>query len=150
MSHHGLGDIAVVIFFGFVPVVFTEYVQTGILRFNPVTFFTSLAVGLMAANVLIVNNYRDCEDDKAAVYLLNGLIAAASLACGVSWAPSWTCAGVIAYVCVHIRLWSMLRKRNGAQLNDVLKFTAITLLCVSIYLLVVLAVWHAGVWEQAA
>lgn len=166
LSHHGLGDIAVVIFFGFVPVVFTEYVQTGILRFNPVTFFTSLAVGLMAANVLIVNNYRDCEDDKAvgkrttvvifgrnamaAVYLLNGLIAAASLACGVSWAPSWTCAGVIAYVCVHIRLWSMLRKRNGAQLNDVLKFTAITLLCVSIYLLVVLAVWHAGVWEQAA
>ena len=28
LSHHGLGDIAVIIFFGFVPVLFTEYVQT--------------------------------------------------------------------------------------------------------------------------
>ena len=30
LSHHGLGDVAVVIFFGFVPVIFTEYVQTGV------------------------------------------------------------------------------------------------------------------------
>lgn len=164
LSHHGLGDIAVIIFFGFVPVVFTEYVQTEILRFNSVTFFTSLAVGLMAANVLIVNNYRDCDDDRAVgkhttvvifgrktmatVYLLNGIIAAVGLACAISWAPAWTCAGLIAYVFVHLRLWTMLRTRNGAQLNDVLKFTAITLLCVSIYLLVVLAVWHSGGWEQ--
>ncbi len=166
LSHHGLGDIAVIIFFGFVPVVFTEYVQTGILRFNSVTFFTSLAVGLMAANVLIVNNYRDCDDDKAVgkhttvvifgrktmatVYLLNGIIASVGLACAISWAPAWTCTGLIAYVFVHLRLWSMLRTRNGAQLNDVLKFTAITLLGVSIYLLAVLAVWHSGGWEQSA
>lgn len=160
LSHHGLGDIAVVVFFGFVPVVFTEYVQTGILRFNPVTAFTSLAVGLMAANVLIVNNYRDCDDDRAVgkhttvvifgrkamatVYLLDGLIAAAALACVLSQAPLWTYAGLLAFVCVHLRLWAMLRKRNGAQLNDVLRFTAVALLCVSIYLLAALAIWPAG------
>jgi len=164
LSHHGLGDIAVVIFFGFVPVVFTEYVQTGILRFSTVTFFTSLAVGLMAANVLIVNNYRDCDDDRAVgkhttvvifgrkamatVYLLNGAIAAICLACATSWAPFWTCGGLIAYVSVHLQLWTMLRNRSGSQLNDVLKFTAITLLCVSVFILTVLAVWHAGGWES--
>lgn len=34
LSHHGLGDVAVVVFFGFVPVIFTEYVQTGVWGFH--------------------------------------------------------------------------------------------------------------------
>ncbi|MDE6578602.1 MAG: 1,4-dihydroxy-2-naphthoate octaprenyltransferase, partial [Muribaculaceae bacterium] len=65
LSHHGLGDIAVVIFFGIVPVTFTEYVQTQIWRLDSTTLFSAIGVGLLAANVLIVNNYRDYEDDKA-------------------------------------------------------------------------------------
>ena len=105
LSHHGLGDVAVVIFFGFVPVVFTEYVQAEVLRIDSVTLCTSLAIGLLAANVLIVNNYRDCDDDRAVgkhttvvlfgrktmrtVYLINGTIAMTCLAMATTRAPQW-------------------------------------------------------------
>ena len=83
--------------------IFTEYVQTGVLDIDSVTFCASLAVGLMATNVLIVNNYRDCDDDKAVgknttvvifgrktmsvAYLLNGIIAAICLSGAASRAP---------------------------------------------------------------
>ena len=65
LSHHGLGDVAVIIFFGIVPVTFTCYIQTGSFNNLYITLPTSLAVGLLAANVLVVNNYRDMDDDKA-------------------------------------------------------------------------------------
>lgn len=65
LSHHGLGDITVVIFFGVIPVTFTCYLQTGGWGQLPVLLTTSVAIGLLAANVLIVNNYRDKEDDEA-------------------------------------------------------------------------------------
>lgn len=165
LSHHGLGDIAVVIFFGFVPVIFTEYVQTGTLRISAVTFCTALAIGLLAANVLIVNNYRDADDDKAvgkrttvvifgrkamsAVYLVNGSVACIALATATTWAPFATSFGwIVAYACV-LMLWQSLRARRGSQLNGVLKFTSILVLAASVYLLLLLSIWPDGAWEKA-
>ncbi len=43
----------------------TTYIQTGSWEMIPVTLPVSVAVGLMGANVLIVNNYRDMDEDKA-------------------------------------------------------------------------------------
>ena len=65
LSHHGLGDVAVVIFFGIVPVTLTCYLQQGGWRELWLSLPISVAVGLLAANVLIVNNCRDEEDDRA-------------------------------------------------------------------------------------
>ena len=65
LSHHGLGDLAVVIFFGIIPVTFTCFLQSGNMEGMTIIIHTSVAVGLLAANVLIVNNYRDMEDDAA-------------------------------------------------------------------------------------
>ncbi|MDE5880748.1 MAG: 1,4-dihydroxy-2-naphthoate octaprenyltransferase [Muribaculaceae bacterium] len=158
LSHHGLGDVAVVIFFGFVPVIFTEYVQTGIWHLNSVTICSSLAVGLMAANVLIVNNYRDRDDDAAvgkrttvvifgrramaSVYLLNGLLAVLAMATAGSKAPVWTVIGWFGYVFCHFLLWQGLRDHHGTALNKVLKFTSILMCAASIYLLLILAIWR--------
>ena len=64
LSRIGLGDVAVLLFFGLVPVCLTFYLQTGQVTADVVR--ASIAVGLMGVNVLIVNNYRDCEDDRAA------------------------------------------------------------------------------------
>ena len=64
LSHHGLGDIAVVVFFGLVPVMLTAYLQAGSWIIWPVALRVAIAIGLLGANVLIVNNYRDYEDDK--------------------------------------------------------------------------------------
>ena len=49
LSHHGMGDVAVIIFFGIVPVTFTCYLQTGSFNNLYITLPTSLAVGLLAA-----------------------------------------------------------------------------------------------------
>lgn len=157
LSHHGLGDIAVVIFFGFVPVILTEYVQTGIWHVGTVTFCASLAVGLMAANVLIVNNYRDRDDDAAvgkrttvvifgrramaSVYLFDGIVAALALAIAGTLAPAWTTAGWFGYIFCHFILWQQMRDHHGASLNKVLKYTSLLLLGAALYLLLILAIW---------
>lgn len=62
LSTHGWGEVGVVFFFGLIPVNFTYYVQT--LQWDAGVMLSSLAIGLMGANVLIVNNYRDVEDDR--------------------------------------------------------------------------------------
>ena len=59
LSHHGLGEVAVIIFFGIVPVTLTAYVQAQSWMTLPVALPVSVAIGLMGANVLIVNNYRE-------------------------------------------------------------------------------------------
>lgn len=166
LSHHGLGDIAVVIFFGFVPVVFTEYVQTQVWRLDSVTICVALAVGLMAANVLVVNNYRDCEADLAvgknttvvifgkktmsAVYLLNGIVALISLSMALSWAPAWGVFGLIACLLFHQILWRRLKTLNGSALNNVLKLTSVELLCVALYVTAMLALWPQPYQESVA
>ena len=153
LSHNGLGEIAVIIFFGFVPVFFTEYVQTRILYFDSTTMFTGAAVGLMAANVLIVNNYRDMDDDKAvgkrtsvvilgrktmgAVYFYDGILSAVFLAMASSALPFRVSAGWLSYFAFHAMLWTRLTTHSGKDLNDVLKWTSILLLMVSCYLLII-------------
>ncbi|MDE5806747.1 MAG: 1,4-dihydroxy-2-naphthoate octaprenyltransferase, partial [Muribaculaceae bacterium] len=63
LSHHGLGEMAVILFFGIIPVCFTCFVQTGDWEnLLSLTLPVGVAIGLMGSNVLIVNNYRDCED----------------------------------------------------------------------------------------
>lgn len=160
LSHHGLGDIAVIIFFGFVPVIFTEYVQLGTFDLDYVTICVAAATGLMAANVLIVNNYRDFEDDKAVgkrttvvifgrkamakAYLFSGIAAAACIAIAASSVPVGIGQGWVGYLVCHLTYYSYLRERKGAELNKLLKFTSILLFLVSIYLLVIFALYPCG------
>ena len=61
LSYHGFGDLAVVVFYGIVPVVCTYYVQ--VLSFPLHVWLVSVALGLVGMNLLIVNNYRDMEAD---------------------------------------------------------------------------------------
>lgn len=64
LAYLGLGDLFVLCFFGLVPVMLTYYVQAG--AFSAATFWTGLGCGLLANNLLVVNNYRDAEGDARA------------------------------------------------------------------------------------
>lgn len=64
LAYHGLGDVFVVIFFGFVAVAFTCFVQAG--TFPPFVWVIALACGLGADNILLINNIRDRETDARA------------------------------------------------------------------------------------
>jgi len=64
LGYHGLGDVFVFVFFGLVAVCATYFVQAGAVVTDAVV--TAVAVGLLTANILVVNNYRDAETDAAA------------------------------------------------------------------------------------
>lgn len=59
----GLGDISVFLFFGFIAVVGTFYLQTHTI--NSHIWWVGAAIGLLSVGVLNVNNIRDIESDKA-------------------------------------------------------------------------------------
>lgn len=64
LAYHGWGDVFVFLFFGLVAVAATFFVQTGTLV--PAVWLLAVPVGLLAANILVVNNYRDADTDAAA------------------------------------------------------------------------------------
>lgn len=64
LGYHGLGDLFVFIFFGLVAVSVTFAVQAGAI--TPDVTACAAAVGLLAANIIIPNNYRDMETDTRA------------------------------------------------------------------------------------
>lgn len=64
LAYHGLGDVFVFLFFGLVAVGSTYFVQTG--RLGADVMLVAVPVGLLAANILVVNNYRDAATDAAA------------------------------------------------------------------------------------
>ena len=63
-GYKGLGDLAVFVFFGPVAVVGTDYVQG--LEFSSEAFWASLPVGFLSTAILVVNNVRDIDSDRAA------------------------------------------------------------------------------------
>ncbi|WP_282918647.1 1,4-dihydroxy-2-naphthoate octaprenyltransferase [Porphyromonas macacae] len=62
LSSNGLGDVAVLIFYGLVPMLFTFYAVTRILP-DGTLWKMAFAMGFASVNILVVNNYRDYEED---------------------------------------------------------------------------------------
>jgi 1,4-dihydroxy-2-naphthoate octaprenyltransferase len=63
LGYHGLGDLFVFIFFGLAAVGGTYYVQAG--RVSPLAWWSAVPVGLLVTAILVVNNLRDIESDRA-------------------------------------------------------------------------------------
>ena len=64
LAYIGLGDLAVFLFFGFVAVLGTYYVQAGTI--HPEAVLAAIPVGALATAILIVNNVRDIDRDRVA------------------------------------------------------------------------------------
>lgn len=161
LSYHGLGELTVFIFFGIVPVNLTYYVMA--LRFDPLVLLFSIAIGLMGVNVLLINNYRDVEDDRAAgkktqtvmrgrpvtafAYLLNGYTAMAILAVFwfmIAWfkvLPLWALLIPLLYLVMHTTTWYKLRHRDGSALNPLLGETARNMLIFTILFTVIFIIY---------
>lgn len=63
-SYHGLGDLMVYAFFGYIPTCGTYLVLTGSLDWE--VWLLATAVALVTDTLLVLNNYRDREGDAAA------------------------------------------------------------------------------------
>lgn len=150
LSRNGLGEVAVVFFFGIIPVNFTYYLQS--LHFDASVALGSIAIGLMGANVLIVNNYRDADDDRlvgkrtlavifgrsfaSRLYLINGLMAMVLMIPTVMKLP-WLAVAVLAYMALHLRLWKSLTTLTRQALNPLLGKTAKAMLAYAMLFVVI-------------
>ncbi|MBO4850597.1 MAG: 1,4-dihydroxy-2-naphthoate octaprenyltransferase [Prevotella sp.] len=135
LSYLGMGDLLVLVFFGLVPVCATYYLQRGVVTMEVVV--EAVACGLVIDTLLVVNNYRDRENDrrkgkvtlvvrigeKAAEWLFLALgvtaclMGTAFLAGGHPWAFILP----LGYLGLHISTWKrMVAINNGRQLNDIL------------------------------
>ncbi len=163
LSHHGLGDEAVIIFYGIVPVMFTAYVQCGdwtggsmagaLGEMWKMALIVSLGVGLMGANVLTVNNIRDCRDDakvgkrtKAVIFgpkaMKVGYIIFAYLGLGLIWygmheaLNQWGWAGFAAIGIWFLPIILALFRFSDYRLNKVLRYTAMLLLATVVWCII--------------
>lgn len=152
LSYHALGEVAVFLFYGIVPVVFTYYVITG--SFSPFALMASMCIGFMGVNVLLVNNYRDVADDReagkrtsvvvfgrpaaSAAYLINGLMGISLLS--ALWVrlcyslTPWVLVAPAIYLVLHCATWAKLRRSDGAALNPLLGATARNMLIFTVIL----------------
>ncbi len=64
LGYHGLGDVFVMGFFGFVAVCGTAFVQLG--QVPELAWWAAVPVGALATAILVVNNVRDRETDVLA------------------------------------------------------------------------------------
>ena len=156
LSRIGLGDLAVVIFYGLIPVVFTCYLITGSTENMSFTVPVAFALGLLADNVLIINNYRDVADDRTVGKLTTVVIFGRKIMLGI-YTINFTLALVIIaiyFVIFKSYLWvicwavieflyifvvSKTRKAEGAALNPLLKNTAQLMLLTCVAMVVAAA-----------
>ena len=139
LAYHGWGDMLVLLFFGFVPVGCTYYVLCGGWTWQVAV--VAAACGLVIDTLLMVNNYRDREQDARSgkrtlvvrlgeragqrLYLLSGF-AAAALCLGL-WGDGRTWAALLPllYLPPHVAAWRrMVRIGRGRELNAVLGATS--------------------------
>jgi 1,4-dihydroxy-2-naphthoate octaprenyltransferase len=64
LGYNGLGDLAVFVFFGLVAVAGTYFVQAGLVTAG--VFLAAIPVGALTTAILVVNNVRDLDTDRAA------------------------------------------------------------------------------------
>lgn len=148
-SYHGLGDILVLLFFGIIPVCCTYYVCMPLHQQIPTgeVIASSIACGLAIDALLIVNNYRDIDNDRSngkitlavrlgesktrRLYESIGYIAAGIMIILVfidlyqidKAIPTY--AIYLIYIILHLQSYQEMKRINkGAKLNQVLGLTA--------------------------
>lgn len=147
-SYIGLGDLLVLVFFGIVPVCMTYWLTAPPTALTSIPFavvLMSIACGLIIDTLLVVNNYRDIENDRRAgkltlivrigergglvLYLMLGLVGTILAIVGVMFLDwhdgQWTQSLLIMYTPFHTWAFNEMRSiRKGAELNRVLGMTA--------------------------
>lgn len=148
-SYHGLGDILVLLFFGIIPVCCTYYVCMPLHQQIPTgeVIASSIACGLAIDALLIVNNYRDIDNDRSNGKITLAVRLGKSKTKRLYESIGYTAAGImiilvffdlyqtdkfiptyaiyLIYIILHRQSYQVMKRINkGAKLNQVLGLTA--------------------------
>lgn len=139
LSYLGLGDILVLVFFGFVPVCGTYYLQA--LTIDAGALILSVISGIAIDALLVINNYRDRDQDKISgkktiivrfgepfgrfYYLAIGIIVTALMFSLFGIVRYFVLIPAIIYLTLHIKTWrEMVKIFKGRALNAILGKTS--------------------------
>ncbi|MDR1344188.1 MAG: 1,4-dihydroxy-2-naphthoate polyprenyltransferase [Tannerellaceae bacterium] len=138
LAYNGLGDVCVLLFYGIIPVCFTYYVQA--LSFSSLSLWLSLPVGLLSVNILVVNNYRDYEQDRESgkrtsivmfgrrfgrfLYMADGILAIVFTLPLLLEARLWILLPYAAFFLLFLNTWRELTRFQGRALNITLGHTS--------------------------
>lgn len=152
LSYKGLGEVAVLVFFGWVPVITGYYVLTGTC-YDSTLYMLATAVGLASVNILVVNNYRDVDEDSKAgkrtsivrmgkdfaprLYLSCGLLSMLLL---YPLYSAWGVWLILIYGYFFLGAYKALQTSQGVELNRVLALTARNVFFLSLLIVVLLIV----------
>ncbi len=139
LAYNGLGDLFVFLFFGFVGTIGTYFINTG--QVTSQALLASIPVGALVTNILVVNNYRDFDQDRkagkrtlAVMFGKNFALGEYLILLGSSFAVP-----LIMFVYYDLNAWVflpyltlpfaykliiMLLNRHGSELNPALELTA--------------------------
>lgn len=156
LANHGLGEVAVLIFFGLVAVIGCYWLQSG--HWHIASLWVGLMVGLPCCAILMVNNIRDIETDQRAgkitlparlgkswarrLYFL-ALLAPMLIALTAALAgqfPPWLPLALAPTLPWALRLYSQIKQLSGRALNPLLGQTAQFELMVGLVIAVVLVI----------
>ena len=153
LSYCGFGDVLVWVFFGFVPVCGTYYVQAGSL--SPSVWWLAAACGLVTDTLLVLNNYRDREQDAVSgkhtlivafgekfgslFYLLQGVAGYVCVALTACHGHMWAAVLPLFYLLPHYLTWrKMVQIHHGRSLNRILGFTSRNMLTFALLIIAAL------------
>jgi len=151
LGYYGLGDLFVFIFFGVAAVAGTYFVQAG--SVSAQAWWMSAPIGWLIVDILVVNNLRDIEADRAAgkhtlavrmgergtriqfivLFLASYLVLPLLVSLGTL---PWTCLLALLSFPLGWRTWLVVREQAGRPLNEALAGTGQTTLVYSLLFLV--------------
>lgn len=147
LAYHGWGDLLVLLFFGFIPVGCTYYVMCHNWTFE--VTIASLSCGMVIDTLLMVNNFRDREQDATSgkqtlvvrfgsyvgqqLYLWLGIVAVLLNLLMIGFGQLWAAILPLLYLPLHIHTWrSMVKIDHGKELNRILGLTSRNMLLYAI------------------
>jgi 1,4-dihydroxy-2-naphthoate octaprenyltransferase len=143
LAYRGMGEIFVILFFGFIAVLGTVFVQTGL--WLPEATLLGAQVGLLSAVLISINNFRDREGDALVGKRTLAVKCGPKIAAGIIWLEiklaaflglGWLamghpvfCVASIPVFAIGMRIiWGILTTTPGKGFNKLLAMAAIQLL----------------------
>ncbi len=145
----GLGDAAVFVFFGLVPVAGGMFLYTG--RFDALSLMPAAAIGLLSAGVLNLNNMRDKDNDirsgkrtlasrmnmwQGKLYQSALILAAMALVAGYQFSVYRTLLWYLPAALCLLNIPLLLQVKKREEFDGLLKVLSISTLFLSVVLAV--------------